>query len=161
MRSWPLSGLRLDIPPLRERPGDVDLLLTEYIRHFSSLYSRYYVLSEGARRVLLEYEWAGNRNQMESFCARLVLTATNRTIDEAFVRNLLEELYPVIYKENERARIVVYQNEEAMRIERMLDKYDGDRAHTANALGISKTTLWRHMKKYGIGSYRGINLHDE
>ena len=41
-------------------------------------------------------------------------------------------------------------NEEARRITELLERYGGSREKTAKALGVSKATLWRHMKKFGI-----------
>ena len=121
-------------------------------------YSRYHVLTKGALEVLLAYPWKGNLFQIESFCERLILMAGKRSIDEIAVRKLLEELYPERLSEQtakakketaveEAARTLP---DEAIQIKELLHKFSGSREKTAQALGISKATLWRHMKKYGI-----------
>ena len=52
-------------------------------------------------------------------------------------------------------KIVVYDSPEGRKIREMLVRYNGSREKVAAALGISTTTLWRHMKKYGIeANYR-------
>ena len=90
--------------------------------------------------------------QIESFCDRLILTAKKRSIDELAVGKLLKELYPKIadkeYGEEEKEPYG--GNLEAMRIADVLKKYGGNREKAAKELGISKATLWRHRKKYGI-----------
>lgn len=146
-----LSGLELLVPPLRERREDLRRKLDETIRECCERYSRYHVLTNGAREILMEYPWTGNLFQIESFCERLILTAGKRSIDEIAVRRLLDELYPENVQEVPQAENAGYQyNEEARRITELLERYGGSREKTAKALGVSKATLWRHMKKFGI-----------
>ncbi|MDD3173093.1 MAG: helix-turn-helix domain-containing protein [Herbinix sp.] len=64
----------------------------------------------------------------------------------------MNELYPIIHQQNNREKIIVYKDPEALVISEMLEKHGGNRALVAEELGISKTTLWRHMKKYGISN---------
>ena len=47
-------------------------------------------------------------------------------------------------------KILVYQDRKAIQIRQLLKKYNGSREKVAAAMGISKTTLWRYMKKNGI-----------
>lgn len=148
-----LSGLELSIPPLRERPEDLQEKLNLTIRECCERYSRFHVLTEGAKKILSEYPWKGNLFQIDSFCDRLILTAERRSIDEIMVKQLLRELY---VSEAEEAPAPEDQDwedenrEEAARIRKTLKKYGGNREKTARELGISKATLWRHMKKYEI-----------
>ena len=113
---------------------------------------------------MLDYPWKGNLFQIESFCERLILMAGKRSIDEVAVRRLLAELYPERILGNgqgtensDKARpIGMKENgfdtlpDEVLTIRELLHKFRGSREKTAQAMGISKATLWRHMKKYGI-----------
>lgn len=144
-----LSGLELRIPPLRERPEDLQEKLESSVRECCERYGRFCVLTEGARKILLDYEWRGNLFQIDSFCDRLILTADRRSIDEIAVKHLLRELYEEEENQIEKMK-EDFLCEEAKRIMDVLRKYDGSRERAANELGISKATLWRHMKKYGI-----------
>ena len=90
--------------------------------------------------------------------------AGKRSIDEVAVRRLLEELYPErILGNGQRTEncdtvrsFAMNENgcdtlpDEAVTIRELLHKFSGSREKTAQAMGISKATLWRHMKKYGI-----------
>lgn len=155
-----LSGLELFVPPLRERKEDLKTKIEETIRDCCEHYSRYHVLTKGAMEILLDYPWKGNLFQIESFCERLILMAGKRSIDEIAVKRLLEELYPERIlgcdgtQTKEADRIQNQQQEimpdQEVRIRELLYKFSGNREKTAQALGISKATLWRHMKKYGI-----------
>lgn len=174
-----LSGLELWVPPLRERREDLEQKLTEAFRSSCERYSRYHVLTKGARRLLEEYPWPGNLFQIESFLDRLVLTAQKRSLDETAVAGLLERLYPredlsfhmgeengceICAGERQGQRLSssgsvggyyarTYQ-EESRQIMESLARFGGSREKTAEELGISKATLWRHMKKYGIEKIR-------
>lgn len=147
-----LSGLTIEVEPLRNRIEDLENLVDTYIKLYCDMYSRYHVLTSGAKKILMEYPWYGNLIQLESFCDRMILSATHRTLDEVFIKQLMNELYPIIHQQNNREKIIVYKDPEALVISEMLEKHGGNRALVAEELGISKTTLWRHMKKYGISN---------
>lgn len=151
-----LSGLTIEVEPLRNRVSDLSMLIDTYMKLYCDMYSRYHVLTAGAKKVLMDYPWHGNLIQLESFCDRMILSATHRTLDEIFTRHLLEELYPVIRQQNQVNKIVVYKDPEVIALADVLEKYQGNRTLAAEELGISKTTLWRHMKKYGISNKYGV-----
>lgn len=147
-----LNGLTVRIPPLRERKEDLERKLEESIRECCEHYSRFHVLTRGAEKLLLDYPWDGNAFQVESFCERLILTANRRSLDEAFVERILEELYPKRHTDqNEKEKgQEKHLPEEAEKIAEALTRFGGSREKTAGELGISKATLWRKMKKYHL-----------
>ncbi len=150
-----LSGLTVRIPAFSERKEDLERKLMESIRECCDHYSRFHVLTSGARKLLLDYPWEGNLFQLESFCERLILTANKRSIDEGFAEQVLKEMYPRSLESRkeesgeENARKAVIP-EEAEKIAEALLKHGGNREKTAKALGISKATLWRKRKKYHL-----------
>lgn len=155
-----LKSLRLKIPNLKDRREDVEYLLDTFTRKYMEQYSRYHVMTPGARRTLLDYPWEGNSIQLEAFCERMILTVGRRTITEGYVRDLLEELYHQdsgIYANDIRGEETLEDgkdhredNTELALLKHALQKYNGSRALTAKELGISTTTLWRKLKKYGL-----------
>lgn len=149
-----LSGHNLKIPLLRERQADMDKLISEKFKELLTHYSRYHVMSSGAKELLLNYPWAGNKIQMESFLDRMVLSAKKRMIDEAYVSQLLEELYPASGLQNTEESNRIHRDPKAEELAEVLEQCHGDRTMAAERLGISKTTLWRRIKKYGVvGTY--------
>lgn len=141
-----LAGLTVEIPPLRSRPEDLKRKIENGIQECCEHYSRYHVLTQGAMKILLEYPWEGNLLQVENFCERLVLTANKRSLDELAVQKVLRELYP----DRTGAATRPQDDPEAIMIMEMLQSMRGNREKTAKALGISKATLWRKMKKYEV-----------
>ena len=144
-----LAPQQLTLPPLRTRPGDLDQAITMCLDDCVTKLNRYVVLTKEARKVLLDYPWPGNYIQLHTFLERMSLTAPSRTVKDGYVRDLLEELYP---GDLPPAREPKEQppSEEAARIIAALSRWGGNRAETAAELGMSKTTLWRRMKQYGI-----------
>lgn len=145
-----ISALALRIPPLRRRPQDVEYLVKQYLANFKESYSRYLVVTDGAMKRMMNYTWEGGVTQLESFCERLFLTASRKNVDEAAVSGLLEELYPRREIIDEEECRVIYRQPEAEELLALLKEHGGSRSKAAKALGISTTTLWRRMKKYGI-----------
>lgn len=89
-----LSGLELEVPPLRERKEDLEQKIVQAFQKSCDRYSHYHILTEGAKIILNRYPWPGNLFQIDSFMDRLVLTAKKRVFDEVEIVRLLQDLYP-------------------------------------------------------------------
>lgn len=152
-----ISGLMLCVPPLRKRPEDMEFLTEALLKECCDKYARYHVLTRGAIQCLMEYDWPGNRLQLETYMNRLVLTAEKRSIDEIMVRRLHDQLYPDRgqTQDGDAASGLSgpIRGEEERLIRQALGRFNGNRERTADSLNISKATLWRKMKKYGIDSF--------
>ncbi len=144
-----LNSLVIEIPPLRERKKDIERIVNRARKRFAEKYSRFLRIPEDTMEVLRTYEWPGNEIQLDAFLERLFLTSPKKTVGEAYVRSLLEELYPRKLRD-ENGQEVIYRDPEAMRLAELLEKYHGSRSRAAQELGISTTTLWRRMKKLGV-----------
>lgn len=155
-----LKSLRLRVPSLRDRKEDVAYLLDTFTAKYMEQYSRYHIMTPGAKRALLEYPWEGNSIQLQAFCERMILTVGRRSITEEYVRGLLKELYQTdsgIYESHVDVEIVQEDEENDedpmyVLLSKTLTKYSGNRTLTAKELKMSTTTLWRKMKKYGLDS---------
>lgn len=151
-----LAGLMVKIPPLRERKEDLRITIETGIRTCCENYSRFHVLTRGALERLLEYPWNGNLLQVENFCERLILTANKRSLDEIAVSRVLADMdQEAADSETLRPGTGKFGNEkeypeEAARILKTLREMRGNREKTAQTLEMSKATLWRRMKEYGI-----------
>lgn len=99
--------------------------------------------------LLKSLDWPGNIIQINGFLERLVLTARHRSIDETAIRSLYDEMYPR-QPDDVKQPAEPRQSREAQRILEALERNDGNRALTAQELGMSTTTLWRKIKKLGI-----------
>lgn len=146
-----LNAFAIHLPPLRERREDIPGMVQNYFRQYNKKYSKRVSLTKGGMEALCSARWDGNALQLERFCERLVLTAHKRNMDEVCIRELLLELYPKVETHSGIKTVVVYEPPEKEEIEQALAQCGGNRQKTAELLGISTATLWRKMKKYGIG----------
>lgn len=152
-----LQSLVLEIPSLNERPEDLRNCFDKELKIYKEKYNRPLSVTEGAYKKLQELRWTGNGIQLRSFCERLVLTAKKRMIDEVVLQNLYGELFPHVEESHGEKRILVYRSQETDELEELLERFHGNRKLVAEELGISTTTLWRRMKKYGIEANYGGN----
>ncbi len=152
-----LNVLSLYISPLRERSEDILSLLDFFVEHYNNMYRKYAVLTDGAKEAVLSYRWPGNVQQLKKFCERIIILAPKKVITEDFIYKYLEN-GAESFDENKAAvpapekRLVVYKNPEASKILELLEAHNGSRGKVAEEMNISKATLWRKMKKYGIES---------
>lgn len=148
-----LNSLRVNIPSLHDRQEDLYMYIDLFMKEYNDRYSTYHVITAGGKKVLLEHPWHGNIIQLRSFFERMILSAQHRTLDEIYVKNLISELNPPTIKGENTGNVIdekQNKNIESQAIITVLKKYNGNRTLTSEELGISKTTLWRRMKEYGI-----------
>lgn len=145
-----IQGLTLDIPSLNQRPEDLRCHFEQEVKRYSELYNRHLTITDGGYQKLQDLAWNGNVIQLKSFCERLVLSAKKRSVDEVMIQKLFDTLYPHIGKVKGEEKVIIYKSPEGEELSALLEKYHGNRSLVAKELGISTTTLWRRMKKYGI-----------
>lgn len=160
-----LNVLRLQIPPLRNRREDIPLLLDFFIRLFSDLHNLTPILiPEEYTQRLTAYSWPGNVRQLRNFAERLVMNCSLGNSQEALVA-LYHELVqhspsnPTVEEETprqladeslkSRIKSQALDSERAMILE-ALEKCRFQKSKAADLLGISRTTLWRKVREYGI-----------
>lgn len=146
---YALNVLPLHYPPLRERRDDILPWVDTIMNEAQKRHQRYFTLTQGAREYLHRYSWPGNLDQLRSLCERIVLTAERRTIDEVFLQRELAQMSPRLAPDS--GQQVIIKDPKAVELAAILKEHGGNRQAVADALGISKTTLWRRMKQYGIG----------
>lgn len=145
---YALSVLSVQVLPLRRRRGDIEGWMQLYLSEWQKRYKRYVHLTQGAWKYLNEYDWPGNLNQLHSVCERLVLLTQKRNIDEVFLREQIEQMVPSVAPGVE--PVVLYQDTKALALAELMERHHGNRQRMADELGVSKTTLWRYLKKYNI-----------
>jgi DNA-binding NtrC family response regulator len=104
-------------------------------------------VSADAMNALMAYHWPGNVRELEHAIERAIILAQGTTIQ-------VRELPPEVTRKPRRAAgddTLDLQEQEQVMIERALKRFRGNRRQAAEALKISPVTLWRKMKRYGIG----------
>ena len=142
-----LLGLSLHIPPIREMPEDIPAYVQEYMDLAADKFKKRVTLTDEVIAHLSHYPWPNNLRDIEYFALRATMLAKKPTIDLEFVRDKL--LPDLVQGETEQAPHIVADQEE-LAIRRLLRETGGSRQQTAEALGISRSTLWRKIRKYGL-----------
>ncbi|MCS6963230.1 MAG: sigma-54 dependent transcriptional regulator, partial [Thermoflexus sp.] len=142
-----LASTAIRIPPLRDRPEDIALIAEAVFRRLRRTSGRTYRITETALQRLKAYPWPGNVRELENVLERAAALSEDGWIDlphlpERIVRGLMIEQTP------DSIRPVEELEREA--ILRAAIQYRGRIREMASALGLSRTTLWRRMKRYGI-----------
>ncbi len=145
-----LQGLTLKVPSLNQRVEDLRHYFDREIGRYSEMYNRHLKITDGGYQRLAKLPWNGNTIQLKAFCERLVLSTEKRVVDEIVLQKLFEELYPEMKETKGESRMVIYRSPESIELSEILERCHGNRNLAAKELGISTTTLWRRMKKYGV-----------
>ncbi len=139
-----LNVVRVDIPPLRERPEDIPLLFQHFALVASALYEKEIpALSPERVHSLVSYAWPGNVRELRNIAERYVLLGEACTFD--FDR--------LIAPDDAVAGLSLPQKVEryeCMLIEEDLAKHDGSIKETLVSLGLPRKTLYDKMRKYGL-----------
>ncbi len=162
-----LDVIRVVVPPLRERPEDILFLYGHFIKKLVGQHGLPRPeVSEGFLDALQAYPWPGNVRQLENFCERLVLTHPHQRLAVDHFKRLVQpmataEARPA--REDAAARwrpdldvpLQRAVEQSTARVEEAylraaLDRHQGRMAETAAAAGISRRTLLRKLKHYGI-----------
>jgi PAS domain S-box-containing protein len=138
-----LNILNLRIPTLRERKADIGLLCHEFIKKASFKLLKEIKFSNEALDELINYSWPGNIRELENVMERLAVLCET-TVTKAQVREILEEHCHSITREG---KSLLKEIEEDI-ILKTLEECQGNRTLTAKKLGISRTQLWRFLKKH-------------
>ncbi|MGB9667809.1 MAG: sigma-54-dependent transcriptional regulator [Thermosulfidibacteraceae bacterium] len=143
-----LNVFPIYVPPLRERKEDIPHLARYFIRKFSTKYRRVVEdISEGALKVLANYEWPGNVRELRNLMERLVITVNKKVIEEKDLPFPLGSSFP-----SERVISLKEAKEffEREYILKLLKKNNWNISRTAEELGIERTHLYRKLRSYGI-----------
>lgn len=137
-----LDMLTLYIPPVRERPGDIEMFLRQFLQEFNRKYRTAITGIEPAGLALLiAYDWPGNIREIYNVVGRLAALASGPVITREEVQYCLQGRLAV---RTERRGL---KAAEAAAIREALAKTGGNKQKAAVLLGIGRTTLWRKLKE--------------
>jgi DNA-binding NtrC family response regulator len=141
-----LNVVQIKLPPLRERKGDIPLLVNSFLEKFSGPDGKTRTISEDAMGRLMSYDWPGNVRELENAVERAIALGSGPILHVGDLPSNLQ------YGTGER----LPQNDELLPLEelerrailRALRESGGDKLAAARLLGIGKTTLYRKLKQY-------------
>ncbi|HEY0048729.1 MAG TPA: sigma 54-interacting transcriptional regulator [Pyrinomonadaceae bacterium] len=163
-----LSVFPITLPPLRERPEDIHILVFHFLEQYKQKTGRFVSgISKEALRALVNYEWSGNVRELENAIERAVIIASGRQIElddlpEAISKKAFESFAQA---RQERAKAAsegrainlevefpaTMEEIEKQAIELALDYTSGDKSRASRLLNIGRKTLYRKLEQYENG----------
>ena len=146
-----LNVVRVDVPPLRERGGDILKLAQYFLAKWAQVDGKEALsLSPSAAQKLMAYSWPGNVRELENSMERAVALAR---FDQLTIDDLPEKIraYSVdhfVIAANDATEIVPIEEIERRYILRVISLVGGNRSRAAEVLGIDRRTLYRRLEKY-------------
>jgi formate hydrogenlyase transcriptional activator len=147
-----VNTVQLNIPPLRDRIGDIPLLVRCFTTNFSEKLqkpeTRY---SSAAIDALCQYPWPGNVRELENLVERIMIQRAGHLITEGDINKLLQPLEPT--EKGYNGRFLTKDEMERKHIEEALSQCGwvvGGKDGAASLLGIPRSTLQYRMKRLGI-----------
>ncbi len=140
-----LNTIEIHLPPLRERREDIPLLGAHFLAAHAQRYrKRIGGFDRAALQLMLEHPWQGNVRELNHVIERAVLMAQDSQIKPAdLALRSGRDVSP-------RLEDMSIEEVEAFLIKKALARYNGNVSHAANALGLSRSALYRRLQRYGL-----------
>ena len=147
-----LDVVRIELPPLRERPEDIPGLVRHYLEFFAAENGKEgMTITEAAMTALMSYSWHGNVRELRNCMERMVVLCRGKEIGiDNVPLNIRENSEPGIGKTVLSGGGCDLEQNEKRLIERALNETGGNRSKAAEKLGISRRTLHRKLHLYNI-----------
>lgn len=144
-----LNVISIQIPSLHERKEDIPLLTHHFIERFApELRKPVSDISEGAMKILIDYNWPGNVRELENAIERAMVTCRSTILSE-------EDFQFLLNNHNSKKELVIPPNITLDEVEKQvivetLRRMNGNIKETALALGIDRSTLYDRIKRYNL-----------
>ncbi|WP_347303030.1 sigma-54 dependent transcriptional regulator [Croceibacterium sp. TMG7-5b_MA50] len=149
-----LNTIEIELPPLRERPDDVLLLIDHYLAHYAERYRRPEpALSDTARRALAGYAWPGNVRALRHAVERaLILGREGEALEPAdfSLSPAPAHVAHAAIVRPDRLDDLNLERTERRLVEAALTKHGYNISSAAAELGLSRAALYRRMEKHGL-----------
>ena len=143
-----LNTLEFRIPALRERPEDIEALANFFISKHGTRYRKAELtLSQSALKAMQDYHWPGNIRELSHMMERAVLLTqdTELTAEQLSLPSLQK-----INSAVDHFPMMTLEDAELQLIRQALAECQGNKQKTADVLGITKSSLYRRLEKYGL-----------
>ncbi len=145
-----INLISVKLPALRERPNDIPLLTHHFIKNLSELYARPLSISSEAMTWLKALPLPGNIRQLKNLVERTVLVSANDTLE---LVDFQRQYQPTEKKKDGSLPDVgtmTLEEMEVQMIRRAMDFHKGTIAKVAKSLGLTRSSLYRRLEKFGI-----------
>jgi DNA-binding NtrC family response regulator len=140
-----LNTIEIHLPPLRQRKEDIPLLALHFLRQSAQRYRKQLQgFDPVALQLLLDHPWPGNVRELDHAVERAVLLAEGEQVraSDLGLRQVRESAH--------RLEEMGLEDVERILIQKALSRYGGNVSHASNALGLSRSALYRRLQKYSL-----------
>ena len=142
-----LKVVEINVPPLRERSGDIPLLVEHFLKKINrDLHKNVYAISPRVIKLLKEYDWPGNVRELENMLTRAIVLSKGDVLSEEL---LPQEVLTRKPHKPEKKGITLKEVEQA-HILSVLENENWNKRKACGILGISRPTLDKKIKEYGL-----------
>ncbi len=148
-----LNVVTINLPPLRDRHGDIPLLIDHFVHEFSELHGKTVRgIGPEARKVLYRSPWPGNVRELRNCIQHMIVATTDDILGADDLPDYLQEEAGRLPEGASLDALAGQPLEqlEKEHIARTLDLVDGNREKAAELLGIGERTLYRKIRKYDL-----------
>jgi transcriptional regulator with PAS, ATPase and Fis domain len=151
-----LRVIPLFLPPLRQRPEDVAMLAQLFVERIGKQTGREVKqISPGALLALERYTWPGNVRELQNVIEYAMVMGDGPVLADADLPPEILGHEPGVPKVNVGSQLPEDLPEEAKVLLRALERSGGHQGRAAQSLGMSRVTLWRRLRKYGLDKGAG------
>jgi DNA-binding NtrC family response regulator len=145
---WRLNVIEIKVPPLRERPEDIEMMAKHFVRKFAEEHHKKVKdIEPDALTTLLEHRWPGNVRELKNVIERAVVLTDGQVLTAADLPDRIGGNRTVSGCSSLK---VCLNNYEHHLLQSTFKAQKFDKEATAKTLGIDLATLYRKLKKYGI-----------
>lgn len=156
-----LNVVNITLPPLRERPDDIPLLVDHFLREISEQkHTPPKRVAPEVMRRFQQYRWQGNVRELRNMLESMMVLADGDVLTERDLPDRLTTAVPQAGTAQEIPAGLTMEELERLAITKALDQFAGNRTHAANRLGISVRTLQRKLRQYEL-ERRGKSLPND
>ena len=156
-----LNVVSIDLPPLRDRIQDIELLARHFLTEKSRLHNKpVREISAQALQGLVQYGWPGNVRELENMIEQAVILTKSKTIDRlALPAEKMSSVSPgsIPIADSDLAQLTlkeyiadILKESEARYFSALLTRFGGHISRTAQAAGIDRKTFYRKIKQCGV-----------
>lgn len=148
-----INVIPIHVPPLRQRKEDIPLLARSFFNRLQLKSGKQIDgISNEALTVLTNYHWPGNVRELRSAFEYAFVSCREAMIQpDHFPGNIISETAPVCFQADNSAQSI--EEIKRQRLVQTLRSVNGNQTETARILGISRTSVWKQMRRYGIGAH--------
>lgn len=155
-----INVIQLILPPLRERPEDIPLLVDFLLKRHANSEHKNFKISKSALRYMMDYPWPGNVRELENEILRLLALGGPIVNPPDLSPRLCQKTtnLPLSERKNLSLKAAVLQLEKEM-ASSVLQRCQGNVTEAARQLGLTRVGLHKLLKRHGIGSpqRRGVS----